>query len=247
MTKQTFSARIQSKFDSNADFFGVKYTTPFWDGTETQILAYIEREPAFLVCKQKIDLNSKKLEDLLSIEEDLNNPFSAFEAAKEAIPIADETIPIIHAARLFKSVGSDYFSESIARIQRTYSAYLRASENRTVILFVDNDFNGIVYNEIAKLLEKENCTVSSADGLCKLLVNVEPNREDFPAGIFIHASLNAVLKNGKNETIFSYSRNFEKKGAKTEQLAYRLAFMEIQSELNSSFLEEFNKQTKLKK
>jgi len=247
LKSRSFSAKKYSEFSSNAEFFGVKYTTPFWDGTEMHILAYIERENAFSACKQKIDLNSRKMEDLLIVAEDINNPFMALEAANEAIPIAEETVPLIHAAQLLKSVGSNYFLETISRIQRVYSSFLRASENRTVALFVVNDKDGIVYNEISKLLGSIECTVSSTDGICKMFVNVEPNREDLPAGIFLHASLNVVLKGGTDEVIFSYTRNFDKKGAKTEQLAYRLMFMEIQSELDSSFLDEFNKQTKLKK
>jgi len=52
----------------------------------------------------------------------------------------------------------------------------------------------------------------------------------------------AEKRNG--ETVFSYSRNFPKKGARTESFAYQRAYQAIVNELEATFINAFSAKIK---
>ena len=240
------STQIQekSKITSNAEFFGVQFDNGFYLDGKYYTLAYIERSAAFDVYNQRIKINTSILENLLLMAENYNNPILGIEAAEKGVPIADLTSELIKMARIVKKVNENYFLESEGYIQRIYSALEICKQNLVFTLTVKNDYEDMIYLTLSDLLENNGYSLSKTDGVCSIPVKISVDKEETPAGIFLYCGISIEGKTGTGQTFFSYSRTFPKKGAKQESFAYKRAFLEIQNELNQTFIQEFNAKVK---
>lgn len=238
------SINEKSKITSNAEFFGVQFAQGFIvDGSYTT-LAFIDREGAFSVYEQRIKNNTSIIESLLLTAEDYNNPIFGFEAAKLAIPVAEMNTQLLKMARLTKKVSENYFEKDDSYIQRVYSAYEICKNNRVFYISVPNDYQGMVKRTISDLLEKQGYNVSSVNGICEIPVDITMTEDETETAFFVYGGLVINVTTGTGEVIFSYSRNFPKKGGKTKDMAYKRAFQDIEKELKASFVSEFNSKIK---
>ena len=80
--------------------------------------------------------------------------------------------------------------------------------------------------------------------ICAIPVEVTARREDNATGIFLYCGIVVNVTGGNGETVFSYSRNFPKKGARTESFAYQRAYQAIANELEATFINEFSAKIK---
>lgn len=234
----------RSKINSSAEFFGVQFDTCFYLDGKYYILAYINRESAFDVYNQSIKTNTAVLESLLFVAEDYNNPILGIEAAEKGIPIADLTAELLKMARTVKKVNDKYFSQTESCIQRIYTALEICKQSLVFTLTVENDYENMVYLTLSDLLENNGYVLSKTDGVCSIPVKIKVNKEETSAGIFLYCGISIEGKTGTGKSFFSYSREFPKKGAKSESFAYIRAFQEIQKELENTFIQEFNAKIK---
>ncbi len=245
----TFSKSTQiterAKITSQAEFFGVQFAQGFVVDGKFTTLAYIERDEAFAVYKQRIDINTNTLRSFLMVAEDFNNPIFGVEAAAEGLPVADLTEQLVKMARIVKKVDASYFREAESMCERIRTAYQVCKTNLIFQIDVDNDYEDMISRTISDLLEDNGYAVSTLNGVCTLPVKVTVEKDSLPAGIFLYCGIVINIATGTGDTVFSYSRNFPKKGAKTEQMAYRRAYQEIQKELESTFMQEFSQKVHL--
>ncbi len=240
------STQIQenSKITSSAEFFCVQFDTCFYLDGKYYTLAFIERNAAFDVYNQQIKINTSILENLLLTAEDYNNPILGLEAAEQGVLIADLTSELVKMARIVKRVSENYFLETENYIQRIYSALEICKKNLVFTLTVENDYEDLIYLTLSDLLENNGYSLSKTDGVCSIPVKINVDKEENSAGIFLYCGISIEGKTGTGQTFFSYSRTFPKKGAKQESFAYKRAFLEIQNELNRTFIQEFNAKVK---
>ena len=233
-----------TRVNSSSEFFGVQFADSFFVDGKYTILAYIERDLAFDVYVQRIKDAAAKLEALLIIAEDYNNPISGLEAAEEAVPIANYVAELMKMARIVKKSTDTIFISTEALVQRSYIAKEICKESLVFQLIVENDYENMIYTTISDLLENEGYSLSSTNGTCTIPVLVSVEKEESVAGIFLYCNLLVKITDGTGNDFFSYSRSFPKKGGKTQRQAYNRAFQEIQAELNATFIEEFNARLK---
>lgn len=235
------SIQERAKITSQAEFFGVQFAKGFIVDGKYTTLAYIDRENAFSVYEQKIKNNTSIIESLMITAEDYNNPLLGFEAAKSAKPIAELNTQLLKMARLTKKVESSYFEEDNQFIQRTFSAYEISKQNRIFYITVKNDYQGMIKRVISDLLEDEGYNISEVNGICEIPIEITVDKESNDIGVFLYCGLVINIATGTGDVIFSYSRNFGKKGAKTESAAYKRAYQDIEKEIRTTFISEFNK------
>lgn len=241
-TQITEKARVTSQ----SEFFGVQFAQGFVVDKKFTTLAFIERASAFDVYNQRIKTNVTTLRSLLLIAEDYNNPIFGFEAASQGLPVVELTEQLVKMARLTKKVDSNYFAEAESLFERMKNAYQISKSNLIFKISVENDFENMILRTISDLLEDGGYSVSQTNGVCTLPVKVTVDKNQSSGGTFLYCGLIVNLATGTGEKIFSYSRNFRKKGAPTEQMAYRRAYQEIQKELQASFMPEFEEKIRLK-
>ncbi|MBO5137528.1 MAG: LPP20 family lipoprotein [Spirochaetaceae bacterium] len=242
-SKQT-NVNESTKVSSSSEFFGVQFAECFFVDGKYTTLAYIERDLAFDVYLQRIKDAASKLESLLLVAEDYNNPLSGLEAAEEAVPIANYAAELMKMARIVKKSNDRIFASTEALVQRSYTAKEICRQNLVFQLVVQNDYENMVYTTISDLLEGAGYALSSTNGTCTVPVLVTVEKEESEAGVFLYCNLVVKIADGTGSDFFSYSRSFPKKGGKTQRQAYNRAFQAIQAELNATFMAEFNARLK---
>lgn len=230
----------QTKFFSQSEFMGVQFDECFSIDGKYITLAFIERDLAYDVYLQRIKSTVAKIESLLIIAEDYNNPLSGLEAADEAVPLADYVSDLLKMARTVKKTDDTFMSYADTLVQRTYTSQEICRQNLTFQLTVKNDYENMVYTTISSLMEKAGYAISATGGVCSIPVEIIIEKQENSSGVFVYCELIVKISDGIGNDFFSYSRTFNKKGGKTESQAYRRAFQSIQEELNSSFISEFN-------
>ena len=241
-TQITEKARVTSQ----SEFFGVQFAQGFVVDKKFTTLAFIERESAFEVYDQRIKMNVATLRSLLPIAENYNNPIFGFEVASQGIPVVELTEQFVKMARLTKKVDGGYFAEAESLFERMKNAYQISKANLIFKISVENDFEDMILRTLSDLLEGGGYSVSQTNGVCALPVKVTVDKNQSSGGTFLYCGLVVNLETGTGEKIFSYSRNFSKKGAPTEQMAYRRAYQAIQKELQDSFMAEFEQKIRIR-
>lgn len=242
---KTTSINEKSIITSNAEFFGVQFAQGFFTDGLYATLAFIDREGAFAVYEQRIKNNSSIIKSLLLIAEDYNNPIYGYEAAKLALSLADMNVQLLKMARLVKNVVGNYFDEDNNLIERVYTAYEINKKNRIFYISVSNDYQGMIYRTVSNLLESYGYNISKVNGICKIPVEISVTKEKTDIAVFLYCGIVVNMTTDAGDVIFSYSRNFGKKGGKTEDTAYKRAFLEIENELKSTFIDEFSSKIKV--
>ena len=237
------SLKKSTTITSTAEFFGVQFTTPIYDD-RTIILAYINRDDVFKVYEQRIRNNVDVLKALMTVAEDWNNPVYGIRAAEIAKPIIDLTAEEARMARLIKNVPDDYFTDVDDLVKRVNIALEFCKTHLVFKISVKNDYENMLKQALGDILEDAGYEVSDENGYLTIDAKVTSDVEKNDAGIFIYAGFAVTLKTHDGKDFFSYSRNMPKKGHKSESMAYKRAFQGIQTELESSFMEEFNAKLK---
>ena len=210
----------------------------------TIILAYINRDDVFKVYDQRIRNNVDVLKALMTVAEDWNNPVYGIRAAEIAKPIIDLTAEEARMARLIKNVPDDYFTDVDDLVKRVNVALEFCKTHLVFKISVKNDYENMLKQALGDILEDAGYEVSDENGYLTIDAKVTSDVEKNDAGIFIYAGFAVTLKTHDGKDFFSYSRNMPKKGHKSESMAYKRAFQSIQTELESSFMEEFNAKLK---
>jgi len=244
LTQSNKSLKKTSTITSTADFFGVQFTTPIQTGGKTVVLAYINRDDVFKVYEQRINNNIDVLEALIAIAEDFDNPIFGIRAANIAKPIADLTAEEARMARLVKNVPEDYFAKADDLLKRVNIALEFCKSHLIFKITADNDYDNMIKQSLGDLLESAGYGVSDENGWMTIDAEITADKEKNDTGIFIYCGLSITIKAHDGEDFFSYSRNFPKKGHKTESMAYKRAFQGMQQELNATFMNEFNEKLK---
>lgn len=234
----------RAKISSQAEFLGVQFAEGFVLDGKFTLLAYIERNQAFGVYSQRIKTNCAVLESLLLVAEEYSNPVLGVEAARKAVPVADITAELLKMARTVSKTESADFDYADTLIQRAHTALQICEKNLVFRVEVTNDWNGMIFRTLSDLLEDAGYSLSSVDGICAIPVEVTARREDNATGIFLYCGIVVNVTDGNGETVFSYSRNFPKKGARTESFAYQRAYQAIVNELEATFINEFSAKIK---
>ncbi len=236
----------KARVTSQSEFFGVQFAQGFIVDKKFTTLAFIERDGAFEVYSQRIKLNEATMRSLLLLAEDYNNPLFGYEAASLGLPVAELTKELVKMARLVKKVSPSYFAETEILFERIKNAYNISKSNLIFKIDVENDYEEMILRTLSDLLEDNGYAVSQKNGVCLLPVKVTVDKTETSAGVFLYCGLSVNVATGTGDVIFSYSRNFPKKGAPSEAMAYRRAYQEISRELQATFMSEFEEKIHIK-
>lgn len=242
-SRESRSIQEKAEIKSEAQFFCVQFTSTIKSGKEYYIVAFIDREQAYRTFKEKIDVNTIILENLLPIAGDVKNPFNSIPAGKNGKAIADMTLGLIKNIQVVSEKSGDDYSNAKQLASLMQKAYREIWDNADISVHVVGDWNNTVRNTLSELVEQHGFTVSHSDDASVLYAEIESNRSKNAAGIFLTPSIVIKAKTPDGKTVFSYTKKFEREGAPEdyEDVAWRKSFSKIESDLRDSFASDFSK------
>ncbi|WP_191013822.1 LPP20 family lipoprotein [Treponema zioleckii] len=231
----------KSQIDSEAQLFCVQFSTPAKKGGLFHTVAYIDRESAYKTYIDNIKVNTIILRSLIVLAEKHDFPFECVAASKKGVAVANMTAQMLKNVHALK-MGNEDFSETENLIDRMFQAHKKNLSSVTLSLSVENDWNGTVFRTLSELLENEGFAITKNGENVALVAQIEPNRSENAAGVFLTCGLKIRAVDSAERVVFSYTRSFERIGAPAqyEEVAWRKSFSSIATELRTSFLKEFN-------
>ncbi|MDR2634147.1 MAG: LPP20 family lipoprotein [Treponema sp.] len=226
------------KIHSQADFMGARLTSP-WHNDQNRswyILAYISKQEAAELYHKRINTNRMLMESFLEHE---GEPLRHYQELKRAVSLTEMIESDITGLGNISPAGSEYreilrYIQRLKEESRQFRAQLRFSAA------IEGDRQGRVLRKLLDVMEKGGYVTVRSQGDYLFSGEVFCDEETLPVGVFINAGIHVELKNSLEEQFFSYTKNYPRVGSRNQNMAYNIVFREIEKDLETNFIKEFN-------
>ncbi|MDR1074383.1 MAG: hypothetical protein LBL45_12070 [Treponema sp.] len=240
-TNRNSFMRNQAVIASEAEFRGVHFASPWYNeqsGTWV-VLGYIDREEALQIYRNRIESNHILIQTLFAVYEQEEELLYKVEYLRGAVAIAKIIEEDIRAlSEVLNSPGQ--FVEVLAYTREAVAAYNAYRTKITFDVHIDEDRDGRIGRKLFSILEGAGYICDSRNAAYTIYGTITTSEETLPAGYFVRAGITLQLFGGNGAVLYSYSKNYSRKGAKSWETAYGLAFKVIEDELSRNFINEFS-------
>jgi hypothetical protein len=232
------SMNTTSVIRSAAEFRGARFTEPWYNEQNRNwyVLAYINKQEAAELYQNRIAANLIMMETTLA---EIGEPLHQYQAFKRAASLAQFIETDIRGLGELSEAATQYretleYTRKIMVDSRTFRSQLRFSAA------IEADRQGRIQRKLLDVLEKNGYVAVRNQGDYIITGEVFCSEEPLPAGIFIHSGISLQINNGTGNLLFSYTKNYPRYGARNQDMAYNIAFREIEKDLEANFITEFN-------
>ena len=173
-------------------------------------VAYIEKEGAWKIVRQKLQKISKDVSGLLEgAEEDRSGFWKTLRYGKAA-NYEKEFYSCYDFANIVKKSGFSEFTPCEQNILTTKNLLLKNKDTEKVLLKIQNDKNGMVYRALAAYFESNGFTVSNERGkyVCNAIANVEVRNDK--SSFVSYPGLTLTVTDALGTQIASYNTTAKK-------------------------------------
>ncbi|MHB9291477.1 hypothetical protein Holit_00554 [Hollandina sp. SP2] len=237
ITEKETAMSNQVQIASQAEFLGAHFTAPWYNEQNRNwyILAYINKQEAAELYQKRIATNLTMLETTLKEAGELLQQYQAF---KQAASIAQYIeADILGLGELSDAAGyreTLEYTRKVMADSRAFRSQLRFSAA------IEADRQGRIQRKLLDVLEEHGYVAVQSQGDYTITGEIFCDEETFPAGFFIHSGISLQISNKAGRILFSYTKNYERQGARNLNMAYSIAFREMEHDLESNFIREFN-------
>jgi hypothetical protein len=237
-TEKESAMESASKISSQADFMGAHFTSPWYNEQNRTwyILAYINKQEAAELYQKRINTNRMIMESLVENE---GEPLLHYQALKKAASIAQMLEADIKALGNISTIGSEYeetlrYAQKIIADSREFRSHLSFSAA------IEEDKQGKIQRKLLDVLEKNEYVTVRGQGDYTISGAISWDEEILPVGVFVYSGISLQLSNSAGKLLFSYTRSYPRLGSRNQNMAYNIAFREIEKDLEANFIREFN-------
>lgn len=228
--------------NSKTELFAVHFTKARFDRKQKiyETTAFINREEAWKIYRQKIESDIKTFEDFWSNAENKKELLLKITEFSKAGKFAEENrledkldfaLIIYPESESLLANARNHISELKPLIKRLCGTF-------SVQVECENDFENSAAQAAKSSFAKIGIvtTESNAEYICRIKISL--NGKILPAGYFYTQSVTIEISNG-DRTILSLSEQLAKTGAKNEQIAERRAYSAIAECVSNLLNREF--------
>jgi hypothetical protein len=237
LAKESSMASVAT-IHSQAEFLGAHFTSPWYNEQNRSwyVLAYINKQEAAELYQNRIATNLTMMESTLK---QAGEPLQQYQAFKQAASIAQ----FIEADILGLGELSDAVTEYREMLEYTRKVMVNSTAFRSQLRFsaaIEQDRQGRIQRKLLDVLEKNGYVTARSQGDYTISGEIFCDEERLPAGVFIHSGISLQLSNRAGTLLFSYTKNYPRWGARNQDMAYNIAFREMEKDLEANFIREFN-------
>jgi ribosomal protein S19E (S16A) len=217
---------------------GAHFTSPWYNDQNRSwyVLAYINKQEAVELYQNRIAANLTMLDIMLT---ETGEPLQQYQAFKRAASIAQ----CIEADILGLGQLSDAATEHRETLEYTRRVMADSKTFRSQLRFsaaIEADRQGRVQRKLLDVLEKNGFVAVRSQGDYIITGEIFCDEETLPVGFFIHSGISLQLNNKAGDLLFSYTKNYNRQGSRNLDMAYNIAFREMEKDLEANFIHEFN-------
>ncbi len=232
-----------ANISSSAEFFCVNFTDPFYIAKTDKYatLAYINKKEAAGLYKSRIEALEQSVGVLLSSAQNESEPFLRAASLQKAKPLVSLAEQYIKTLGLLDSSANGAYKEAQKKFSRV-DGELAALKNDLTFSIKMNQTDkkfAPISSTIAAIIEKRGFACSQAGANYIVKIDISCAEEEYEAGPFVRASLDAAVVNNAGSGVYAYSKAYPRVGSKTMEQAYTRTVSKIKQDLEENFLAEF--------
>jgi hypothetical protein len=227
-----------SVIHSEAEFRGAHFTPPWYNDQNRNwyVLAYINKQEAAELYQNRIAANLTMMETAL---QQSGEPLQQYQAFKQAASLAQVIEADILGLAELSDAGAAYretleYTRNVMANSKAFRSQLRFSAA------IAADRQGRIQRKLLDVLEKNSYVTVRSQGDYIITGEIFCDEEKLLAGFFIHSGISLQLSNRAGKLLFSYTKNYPRWGSRNQDMAYNIAFREMEKDLEANFIKEFN-------
>lgn len=231
-----------TKVSSEAEFFGLNYAPTYHNEKRNvyNVLAYVDKAEAAKTYKGYINTLMDAIKNYRSAAQNDSEAFNSALYMQKA-----EALSVL-AASYIKTLGiiepnslNTYKSDSeLINLLPIERSQYKKKATFSVSLKQEDVKLAQLTDSVAEILENRGYIYSETNGRYQVLLNITCNEEQYDIGPFVRPSLKITITNPNGDSLYSYSKKYQRVGAKTSDLAYTRAVLKIEEDLKENFLSE---------
>jgi hypothetical protein len=174
-----------------------------------------------------------------------SDPLTKIMKLSKSISFADEYIDTLSFGHSLYAKGESVYENDRDTIASLKGKLDEAKRDASMRVVVKNDSNGSIQRTLSTLLSKEGFILSDTSYAYVVTADVQQNKIKHEDTITATPGISVTVNNG-SETIFNYSKNFDRISGFTEAgaLVDSRIYAAIEKELNNTFIPEFQNSLK---
>lgn len=227
--------------ESQTELFAVHYTEPVLNKKQKiyEVIAYINREEAWKIYEARIKTIIEKFDGAISTAKSENVDFKQILFYKKAQFLAktnnlEKVIQFAYGLYSEKAQNYEYVLDEISIIPKEIN-----SKSRNCNIYIE-DSNKQILDEIKNLLSELCIPITEIKENANIICTIDfkDNKQVLPAGTFYTPSI-SVSFTKDNTTLFNYSKNLKKVGAKNSNVAEQRLYTAVTTDLRQSLFADF--------
>jgi hypothetical protein len=227
---------------SQADFLGIRFTAPWFNQSRNQwaVLAYINKREASEIYRARIEVNRAIFDSLILAANAEDEPLLKYRYLGNAVPFGAVISEDANTLAVVDPAAALQYGDTLRLTQETAAAYISMRSGLSFNVRLSGDRLNRIQRKLLSLLERNGYTASPSGAMYTITGDIESAEEDLPAGIFIRSGINLRVINARGISLFSYNANYTRVGHKILDQAYNRAFLQIENDMENSFIQKFN-------
>jgi hypothetical protein len=225
---------------SQTEFLGVNFAPLFQNGQAFSALAYIDRQEIVRIYDSRIQTNLTLINTLVQAAEKSADPLSAVGRLRKAQTIAKLTGEYVNMAAIVNPDTASQYG-NIPRINQQIQDLL--AKNRpllTASVVCEPAAHQRVGRKMNEILQARGFTMVNSRPAYIVSVQVTTSEEETPTAKFVRPALDVKISlASKKAVVFSYTKNFSRSGHSSMDGAYGRAYLNMESDLEENFVNEF--------
>ena len=227
---------------SNAEFFCVKFTEPWYDkkAGKYSVLGYINKKEAAQIYTARINALMDAINSYRAYAKKEKEPFLGMLALHKATVISSLAEKYIHNEMIIYPSESAKFQKDLTTIALLPAEQNELKKQVTFVISMNQKEKRFdpVFSTVASILEKRGYALSVSGANHRIIIDVSCAEEKYDAGEFVRPSVDVLILNAAGEGLYTYSKAHPRTGGKTLDQAYTRAISKVTQDLEENFLAE---------
>ena len=232
--------QVVTKVESAADFFCLNFTDVYHDEKHDKyfVMAYIDKKDAALIYESRINALLTAMHGYKNYSETEEEKFLASNALHKAIALGEFCERYIKAENTIYPADSEKYQrslEEIAELEVRYTA-LKKNISFAISMNLTEQRYAPIVSTISSTLEKRGFVYSPENAAYSVNVTISALEETYDAGVFVRPSLVICIVDKSGKSVYTYSKAFNRMGAKTLEMTYTRVVNKLKSDIEDNFL-----------
>lgn len=238
---QGFSQMVN--VSSNADFFCVQFTDPYYDKKRDTfyVLAYIDKANVASIYSSRIAFLLESIGSYRSLAHGEGELFRAAGYLHKANVLASLAAQYIQSLVVVVPEDAPKYKDALSSLARIPEELARLKKNMSFSIRISPEEQRYdpIFATISNILEEQGFVYAAREAQYALFAAVSCIEETYDVGDFVRASVVLTVTDAGGNAVYSYSKTYPRISGTTLEHTYTRAIHKVQTDLEEHLFSEY--------